>query len=68
MFMIKKFENWGEYYRKESTYDWRKEFFQIRELFYNIEENIDDYGGSLDFSAGENRLSNVIRLKVSFSY
>jgi hypothetical protein len=21
-------------------------------LFYNIEENIDDYGGSLDFSAG----------------
>ena len=52
MIMIKKFENWGEYYRKESTYDWRKEFFQIRELFYNIEENIDDYGGSLDFSAG----------------
>jgi hypothetical protein len=50
--MIKKFEAHGEYYRKQSTYDWRKEFIEIRELFFNIEENIWDNGGSLDFQAG----------------
>ena len=50
--MIKKFESFGDFYRKEATFDWRKEFIQIRELFYNIEENLWEYGGSLDFQAG----------------
>ena len=56
--MIKKFEAYGDFYRKESEYDWRKEFIEIRELFYNIEENVWDNGGRLDFQAGWRTSSN----------
>lgn len=50
---IKKFEAFGDLYPESKLdFDWRKEFLHIRELFYNIEENLPDGSDPIDFSAG----------------
>lgn len=49
---IKKFEAFGDIYPETGLdYDWKKEFLEIQELFYNIEENLPEESLT-NFSAG----------------